>query len=111
MLQKTLIQENTSVLPKQLPKKQDLSSTFNHNLSLPVHRWFRFSAGYSARWCGELIRNEKLNGRTRVLDPFVGSGTTLIESEFAGVHGIGIEAHPFIAKIATSKQNWVQDAD
>lgn len=111
MLQKTLIQENTSVPPKQLPKKQDLSSTFNHNLSLPVHRWFRFSAGYSARWCGELIRREKLNGRTRVLDPFVGSGTTLIESEFAGVHGIGIEAHPFIAKIATSKQNWVQDAD
>ena len=109
MLQKTIIKQGAPIVP--ILKKKDLSSTFNHNLSLPVHRWFKFSAGYSAKWCGELIRKEKMNGRTKVLDPFLGSGTTLIESEFAGVDGIGIEAHPFIARIARAKQKWSQSPE
>jgi hypothetical protein len=28
----------------------DVSSTFQKNLKLPVHQWFRFSAGFSAQW-------------------------------------------------------------
>lgn len=100
-----------AVVAKNPKAKKDLSSTFNDNLSLPVHRWFKFSAGYSAKWCREVIEREKLNGRTRVLDPFLGSGTTLIESEFAGVESIGIEAHPFISRVAKAKQSWTQDPE
>lgn len=89
--------------------KQDLSTTFNDNLSLPIHNWYRFSAGFSANWCRELIMQEKQKGRRRVLDPFSGSGTVLIESEFCQMEGIGVEAHPFIARIARTKLLWKSD--
>ena len=50
----------------------DATSTFARNLGLPVHRWFRYSAGFSAAWVSEVIEKEKANGRSNVLDPFVG---------------------------------------
>ena len=57
----------------------DRTSTFLDNLSLPVHRWFRYSAGFSADWARQVIDHERLAGRTCVLDPFVGSGTVVLE--------------------------------
>jgi len=82
------------------------SSTFLDNLSLPIHRWFRFSAGFSAQWVTELVQREKKNGRCHVLDPFCGSGTVLLQSEVCGVEAIGVEAHPFVFRIARAKLFW-----
>lgn len=76
------------------------SSTFVDNVKLPVHRWFRFSAGFSAAWAESVIRDA---GASRVLDPFAGSGTTLLAAEDAAAEAIGIEAHPFIHRIASTK--------
>lgn len=84
----------------------DLSSTFADNMSLPIHRWFRYTAGFSASWVKSLIESE--NGRN-VLDPFCGSGTVMIESEFAGINAIGIEAHPYVYRIANAKLMWQID--
>src|SRR5580692_2063766 len=75
-------------------RKIDTSSTFAGNTSLPVHRWFKYSAGFSAKWARDLIEREKANGRRMILDPFAGSGTTIIEGEAAGILSIGLEAHP-----------------
>ena len=85
---------------------RETSSTFLDNLSLPIHRWFRYSAGFSALWVRELIEQQKAQGRTRILDPFAGSGTVLLEGESCGVEAIGIEAHPFVARTARAKLNW-----
>jgi hypothetical protein len=38
-----------------------------------------------------------------VFDPFAGSGTTLIAAENAGVAGLGVEAHPFVYRLAQAK--------
>lgn len=72
-------------------------------MKLPVHRWFRFSAGFSAAWAASVIRSEQQRGEVRVFDPFTGSGTTLIASEDCGAQAYGTEAHPFIARIASAK--------
>lgn len=87
------------------------ASTFLDNLSLPIHRWFRYSAGFSAQWVKQLIEREKANGRKTVLDPFVGSGTVLLEAEACGARSIGIESHPFIARVARTKLLWRENAD
>jgi len=92
----------------QTPKK-DTTSTFLDNLSLPIHRWFRYSAGFSANWVHELIEQEKSRGRSKVLDPFSGSGTVLLESELCGTESLGVEAHPFIVRVANAKLQWQQD--
>ena len=91
--------------------RSDTTSTFADNLPLPIHRWFKYSAGFSATWVRQLIEREKANGRRTVLDPFAGSGTTVIEGEGAGLCSIGIEAHPFVARIARAKLNWRSSVD
>lgn len=89
----------------------DLSATFADNMKMPIHKWYRYTAGFSAAWVSELIKEERKNGRTRIIDPFAGSGTVLIESEFAGVESFGVEAHPYIYRIAKAKLNWNYPAD
>jgi DNA modification methylase len=91
---------------KRKKVEQDYSSTFSGNMSLPIHKWYRYTAGFSAEWVRQLIIQEKRNGRINVIDPFAGSGTVLIESDFQGVSSMGIESHPYIFKIAKTKLNW-----
>ncbi|PAX60101.1 DNA methyltransferase [Brunnivagina elsteri] len=81
----------------------DTASTFKDNMKLPVHRWFRYSAGFSAQWVEAIINQAQEMGRVTVLDPFVGSGTTLLASEKLRVESYGIEAHPFILRVAQAK--------
>jgi hypothetical protein len=79
------------------------TSTFAENLSLPVHRWFRYSAGFSARWARKIIGERAQRRETCVLDPFCGSGTTLVCAEDESVESYGVESHPFIARVAQAK--------
>jgi DNA modification methylase len=88
--------------------KTDLSSTFADNMKLPIHKWYRYTAGFSAIWVKELIKNQ--NG-VNVLDPFSGSGTVMIEGEFAGINSIGIEAHPYVYRIARAKLFWQNNVE
>jgi hypothetical protein len=95
----------------------DLTSTFIDNMKLPIHRWFRYSAGFSAKWVEKTIRETLShmscitadNSAFIVLDPFVGSGTTLLAAEQVGVQGIGFESHALIAKVASAKLLWNTD--
>lgn len=86
--------------------EQDYSATFAGNMSLPVHKWFRYTAGFSASWVRSLIEEQKSQGRTKIIDPFAGSGTVLLESEFAGVESMGLESQPYIYQIAKVKLDW-----
>lgn len=91
-----------------LPQKKTIS-TFADNLTLPIHRWFRYPAGFSAFWVRQVIEQEKRAGRINILDPFGGSGTVLLESAFCGVEAVGMEAHPFVARVAQAKLHWRVD--
>lgn len=79
------------------------SGTFRDNLKLPVHRWFRYSAGFSADWVEKIMT--ELKPQT-ILDPFVGSGTVSIASDRLGIKSYGVEAHPFVYKLAKGKLSW-----
>ncbi|MCG8451105.1 MAG: site-specific DNA-methyltransferase [Pirellulales bacterium] len=85
-------------------EKCEGTSTFASNMSLPVHRWFRYSAGFSAKWAewtiGEYARQKR---HTTVLDPFAGSATSLLAAEEMHVPCYGIESHPFVARLARAK--------
>jgi hypothetical protein len=93
-------------LPGEASGTQATSSTFSDNLSLPVHRWFRYSAGFSATWARGLIAEQVGLGRRRILDPFAGSATVLLETERFMAEGKGIEAHPFVLRVAKAKLQW-----
>ena len=50
-----------------------------------------------------MISREARNRDVRVFDPFAGSGTTLIAAEQCGVESLGIDPHPFVARVTRAK--------
>ena len=92
--------------------KIDNSSTFANNMSLPIHKWYRYTAGFSSEWVKSVVQDKikKENDNSiKVLDPFAGSGTTLLACDEIGISSIGYESQPLVYKIACSKLCW--DAD
>jgi DNA modification methylase len=65
--------------------------TFRSNESLPVHRWWPYVQGYSAEFVAGVVSDAELPRGATVLDPFAGSGTTLVEARRAGAHATGTE--------------------
>jgi hypothetical protein len=86
------------------------TSNFLNNMRLPIHRWFRYSAGFSAEWVKWLLA-ERDGADLRVLDPFVGSGTTCLACDEMGVPSHGIEAHPFVHRVARAKLSYTSDPE
>jgi len=65
--------------------------TFRSNETLPVHRWWPYVQGYSAEFVARVIADADLPKDATVLDPFAGSGTTLVEARRAGARALGTE--------------------
>lgn len=89
----------------------DNSTTFVPNQKLAVHRWFRYSAGFSAEWARSEIERHCNDGEGVVFDPFAGSATTLLAAQRLGVDSIGLEPHPFVYRVAEAKLDWTNPHD
>jgi len=92
-----------------LPNEHDFAdqqlSVFSGNLHLPRHRWYEFKEGFSEGLLRLAIDDASTSARRRprLLDPFLGSGTTLVACGRWGAHGTGIEVNPFLAFAARAK--------
>ncbi len=83
--------------------------TFQDSLRAPIHRWFKYPAGFSYKFVETLIEDYRLDARHWILDPFVGCGTTAVVAKERGVNCVGIEAHPFVFQVARVKTFWEFD--
>lgn len=92
---------SNDAIKKTLKSKR--TGAFTDNMSLPVHRWFRYSAGFSAEWVESVISQHHFSAEEYVFDPFVGSGTTLLAAQSLGVPSAGTEHHQFVYRIAKAK--------
>ncbi|MFO7956685.1 MAG: DNA methyltransferase [Candidatus Brocadiia bacterium] len=78
---------------------------------LPVHRWYRFVLSYPPHLVRRYVKRFRLRAGDCVLDPFCGTGTTLVECKKLGLPSIGVEANPVVAFAARTKTNWDVDPD
>lgn len=82
------------------------SGTFLDNMSLPIHRWFRYSAGFAAQWVEQVLAEWGIKKDHLVLDPFAGSGTVSVVCDKLGIPSLGVEAHPVVGRILKAKLLW-----
>jgi SAM-dependent methyltransferase len=71
-----------------------------------IHNWYRLRLGYSDHLVSDLLDEFSLSPGGRVLDPFCGSGTTLVECMKKGIDSVGIDANPSSCFAASVKTNW-----
>lgn len=71
-----------------------------------VHDWYRFVLSFPAHLVRDYLERFHIDHTHRVLDPFCGTGTVLVECKKLGIPSEGIEANP-IAHFATKvKTDW-----
>lgn len=75
----------------------------------PVHDWYRFVLSFPPHLVREYVQRLGLGPRHRVLDPFCGTGTTLVECGKLGIESVGIEANPMACFASQVKVDWSPD--
>jgi len=75
----------------------------------PVHDWYRFVLSFPPTLVRQYVRRFQVGEGDRVLDPFCGTGTTLVECKKLGVPSWGFEAHPMAAFASRVKTDWAVD--
>lgn len=71
-----------------------------------IHDWYRFVLSFPPHLVRRYLTEFGLQKGQTVLDPFCGTGTTLVEAKLNGFIGIGLEAHPFSHFASSVKVDW-----
>lgn len=79
-------------------------------LDRAAHDWYRFVLSYPPHLVRRYLDEFGLQSTDTVLDPFCGTGTTLVEAKKLGIRGVGLEVNPFAHFASTVKLDWRVDA-
>jgi len=92
----------TSQFELERPKPHARSWSSNYG----THGWHRYVGRFPPHLVRSLLNHFDLKKDATVLDPFVGSGTTLVEARLLGYKGIGVEICPLSALISRAKSRF-----
>jgi hypothetical protein len=70
------------------------------------HDWYRFVLSFPAHLVRDYLDEFNLTKDDIVLDPFCGTGTTIVEAKLRGIPSIGLEANRFAHFAGSVKVNW-----
>jgi DNA modification methylase len=74
-----------------------------------IHSWYRFVLSFPPHLVRRYLEEFKLSSEATLLDPFSGTGTTLVEAKLRGFSSFGTEVNPFAHFAGTVKVSWEQD--
>jgi SAM-dependent methyltransferase len=77
----------------------------------PVHEWYRFVLSFPPHLVRDYLERFGIRPGQRVLDPFCGTGTTLVEAKKHGIESVGVEANPMAHFAAQVKTDWRPDPE
>ncbi len=75
------------------------------------HGWHRYLGRFPAHLVRAIINHFGAKPGETIYDPFVGSGTTLVECRLLGMRGIGTDVCPLSCLMARAKSQFPQDTD
>jgi methylase of polypeptide subunit release factors len=81
--------------------KPELWTTFRGNNTYPIYNWFYFTEAYSRGIVNKYIKKYEIKGK--ILDPFCGTGTTLLAAKENGLGAIGYDVSKLMAIISKAK--------
>lgn len=93
------------------PNEMQDWGTFKDSLRVPIHNWFTYPAGFSYKAVESSIHRNEIKQGQIIYDPFMGSGTTNLVAKKLAINSYGVEAHPFVFRIAKTKMNWEINRD
>ncbi len=102
----------TGATPAELSVREPaspLNPTAVLNRGLCVHDWYLMPEAYSEPLIVEALERFGITAGNTVLDPFSGTGTTVVASVLRGVNGLGLEINPFLCFAAQVKLDWGVD--
>lgn len=83
---------------------------FSDDLHRPRQRWYRYKEGFSLELVKKLIEEYNQNENGIIMDPFLGSGSTLVSANQLGFEGVGFEVNPFSYFLSSCKlQNYSEE--
>jgi len=91
-----------------LPKTNEEANKIGPS-DLPVHDWYRFVLSFPPHLVRQYIKKFGLSDKSLLLDPFCGTGTTVVECKKNGIPAIGIEALSIPHFASTVKTDWQVD--
>lgn len=94
---------------KTLFSEYELKNSIKNKLDFSdkeFHDWYRFVLSYPPHLVRQYLQEFNLNENDIVLDPFCGTGTTLVEAKLQNIPSIGIEANPFAHFASSVKVDW-----
>jgi len=91
-------------MPVPVLKNGKLNKLMPHDRA--AHDWYRFVLSFPPHLVRQYVERFQLNHRHTVLDPFCGTGTTLVECKKQAIPSIGIEAHSMACFASRVKTSW-----
>jgi DNA modification methylase len=91
---------------EELLAPEDLRHNKLKDTDRAFHDWYRFVLSYPPHLVRSYFSRFGLTQDHLVLDPFCGTGTTLVEAKKNGIRSYGIEAHPMACLASRVKTNW-----
>lgn len=76
-----------------------------------AHDWYHFVLSFPPHLVRDYLERFAMDHRSVVLDPFCGTGTTLVECKKLGIPSVGIEANPMACLASRVKGDWNPDPD
>lgn len=70
------------------------------------HDWYRFVLSFPPHLVRNYIEKFELTSYDTLLDPFCGTGTTLVEAKKMNIESIGVEANPMAYFASNVKTEW-----
>src|SRR5262245_53134116 len=91
-------------MPERIQDSRNSNGNKLRSEDRPAHDWYRFVLSFPPHLVRDYVKRFGVGRDCLVLDPFCGTGTTLVECKKLGTPSIGVEANPmgfFASKVKT----------